>query len=370
MFDLFAKWRQAHHLALWQKRDNRAVGVDVGHASAKVVQLRKDHGQAILETYGEMALGPYSDLAIGQVANLSVEKTVDLLQALSQEAGVLGKTVAMSIPLRSSLLTILELPELSRNNLDRVVPIEARKYVPVPISEVELDWWMLPETQMTKGSVEKRHLEVLVAAIHRDIINQYQEIGKRLGWSISFLEVETFSAIRSVFSGALDATVILDIGAGTTKLSIVDYGVVRVSHTISKGSQDISMALSRTLGVDFAKAEEIKRKVGLNESVEDGRLNRIASVVVEYIFAEANKVMTMYQAKHKRAMSKIVLIGNGALLRGLEDMAKESFDVPIELGRPFDKTEYPAFLEKMLSTTGPGFAVALGLALRQIQELD
>ncbi len=370
MFDLFAKLRQARHLALWQKRDNHAVGVDLGHASAKIVQLRKERGQAILETYGEMALGPYGNLAVGQVANLAVDKSVELLKALAAEAGVSGRNVAMSIPLRSSLLTILELPELSRNNLDRVVPIEARKYVPVPVSEVELDWWMLPAGQTTAHSSEKRQIEVLVAAIHRDVINQYQDIIRQVGWSPVFFEIETFSAIRAVFGGELDATVILDIGAGTTKLSIVDYGVVRLSHTISKGSQDISMALSRALGVDFAKAEEIKRQVGLAESAENGRLSRIAGVVVEYIFAEANKVMAIYQARHKRTAAKVILIGNGALLRGLLELASTSFDVPVTIGRPFEKTQFPAFLEKMLGETGPGFAVATGLALRQIQELD
>lgn len=363
---------QLFHLgqtALWQKKDDRVLGLDLGHSSVKAVQLRSEKGRAILETYGEIALGPYGNLAIGQVANLASAKMNELLGDLFREANINARAVSVSIPLRSSLLLIIELPFLSQSKLDKVIPIEARKYIPVPISEVELDWWVIPRPALSVEESGKK-TEVLLAAIHKEVISQYTEHLKSLNLAPAFFEIETFSAIRSVFAGERGATVILDFGAGTTKLAIVDYGIVRLSHTISKGAQDITLAISRSLGVEFVKAEEIKRTVGLVERYEGQNISGLASAIIEYIFAEAHKVLTIYQTRQRRSIEKVILIGSGSLLKGLAELANQSFEVPVAFGNPFSKVEYPAFLEGVLSKTGPGFAVAMGLALRHLESLS
>ncbi len=370
MANLFANLFQ-NPSALWQKKDGRVIGLDLGHSTVKAVQLRSEKGRAILETYGEIAVGPYGQLAVGQVANLASDKMVELIHDLFREANLTATSVSLSIPLRSSLLLIIDLPNLSRSQLDKVIPIEARKYIPVPISEVELDWWVIPAlggdsaTAPDDGGVKKT--EVLLAAIHKEVITQYTEQMKKLELTPAFFEIETFSAIRSIFGGERGATVILDLGAATTKLAIVDYGVVRLSHTISKGAQDITLAISRSLGVEFAKAEEIKRSVGLVERYEGQSMTNLVGAIIEYIFAEVHKVVTIYETRHRRSIEKVILIGGGSLLKGLFELAGQSFEVPVTLGQPFGKVEYPAFLNNVLAKTGPGFAVALGLALRQLE---
>jgi len=369
MANLFQKLFNLGTTDLWQRKESRVVGLDIGHSSAKVVQLRREKGQAILETYGEIALGPYGDLAVGQVANLGAPKLVELLRDLFTEANVNARPISMAIPLRSSLLIIMELPDVGQSKLEKIVPIEARKYIPVPISEVALDWWVIPRVSESRETVARQQVEVLLAAIHHDIVSQYREVLKALEREAAFFEIETFSALRSVFGGDLSPTVIVDLGAGTTKVAIVDYGVVRLSHTISKGAQDITLSIARSLGVPFAKAEEIKRRVGLVETVDGERVTGLVNTIVEYIFAEVVKVLTIYQQKQQRAVSKIILIGGGALLKGVLDTAGKSFEVPVALGHPFGQVEYPAFLETALRDSGPGFAVAMGLALRHLEAL-
>jgi len=369
MANLFQKLFRLGATDLWQKKTTRVIGLDIGHSSAKAVQLRREKGRAILETYGEIAIGPYGDLAVGQVANLGVPKLVELLRDLFTEANVNAKPISVSIPLRSSLLIIMELPDVGQSRLEKMVPIEARKYIPVPISEVELDWWVIPRVSEVKETTDRKQVEILLAAIHHDIISQYRETLKILEREATFFEIETFSALRSVFGGDLSPTVIIDLGAGTTKVAIVDYGVVRLSHTISKGAQDITLSISRSLGVSFDKAEEIKRQIGLVETIEGGRVLELVSTIVEYIFTEVVKVLTIYQHKQGRAVSKIMLIGGGALLKGILDTASRSFEVPVTIGNPFSQVEYPAFLDTVLKSSGPGFAVAMGLALRQLEEL-
>ncbi len=345
------------------------IGLDLGASSAKVIQLRKDKGKAILETYGEIATGPYHNLAVGQSALLAPDKLVELLRDLFREASITTTAASIAVPLGSSLLIMVEVPKVSEQMLAKVVPIEARKYIPVPISEVALDWWVIPQPEAESAAPDAK-LEALVVAIHNSAIKSYQDLARELQLQTSFFEIETFSAIRSVFGGEMAPTVIVDLGAGSTKVAVVDFGIVRLSHTIAKGAQDITLALARSLGIEFAKAEEIKRKVGLVEHYEGRDISMTVSSILEYIFSEVNKVIALYQQKQRRAIGKIILIGSGALLRGVLDLAGKSFEVPVVLGRPFDKVEAPAFLQNILAEAGPGFAVALGLALRHLQTVD
>ena len=76
-----------------------------------------------------------------------------------------------------------------------------------------------------------------------------------------------------------------------------------------------------------------------------------------------------YERKYGKTLGKIVLVGGGSALKGLADLAQQSFQTPVVAGHPFSKTEAPAFLEKILEETGPEFAVAVGVALRRLQEL-
>jgi type IV pilus assembly protein PilM len=154
-------------------------------------------------------------------------------------------------------------------------------------------------------------------------------------------------------------------------LYIVEYGIVRISHVINRGGQDITIALSKSLGISVAKAEELKRQVGLLGETMEGdnkRISETALLAMEYIFAEAKRAILSYEKKYARNLSKVVLTGGGALLQGALPFAQKRLEVDVVLGDPFDKLQAPAFLEDVLKAVGPDFTVAVGLAIRKLQE--
>ena len=367
-----------------KKGGESVLGVDVGPSSIKVVQLRREGGRAILETYGELALGPYAGLSVGQATNLSAEKIAEALIDLMREANVTADRAGFSIPLASSLTTVISLPKVSEKELQSMVPIEARKYIPVPISETTLDFWVLPKRESDVLEIEheagalnnddKNNLEridVLLVAIHNSVIQKYRRIGELAGLLVGFLEIETFSAIRALISGGTATTLILDMGVSSTNIAIVLNGVVYLSHLVSRGSQDITVALSRALGITILKAEEMKREKGL--LISEGFENKVAStaqLILGGIFTEVNRALLEYEKKQHVAVSKVILSGGGALLKGLLPLAKENLDTEVVQGNPFARVETPAFLENVLKEIGPSFSVAVGAALRRLQELE
>jgi len=80
-----------------------------------------------------------------------------------------------------------------------------------------------------------------------------------------------------------------------------------------------------------------------------------------------NRVLLSYGQRYNKNVSRVVLAGGGASLPGIKDAAHASLSAEVEIANPFSHTEAPAFLEQVLQEIGPGFAVAVGVALRKLK---
>lgn len=361
---------------IFKKKTTSALGIDIGSSSIKVVQLQRKGDKAILETYGELSLGPYGGVSIGQSVNLPTEKIVQAVNDLlsEKEVALTTKTCGLAIPFRASLLSIIEMPAIGEKELGGMINIEARKYIPVPISEVTIDWSIVPKREVEKAPIIKgenriKTVDILLVAIHNNIINQYKEITKRTGLLAKFFEIEVFSSIRAVLEGVQGPVMIFDMGASTTKLYIIDRGLIFQSHTINMGSQDITANIARVLNSSIEEAEVIKRSIGMGKTMEGIDLAETVSIIADNVFSEANRFLFDFQKKTNQNVRSIFLTGGGSALKGFRDLAAQNFKVEVVSGNPFEKVEVPAFLENILKETGPEFTVAVGCALRCLQEI-
>src|SRR3989344_4911432 len=354
----------------------RVVGIDIGASAIKIVELEKDNGRALLKNYGELALGPYADGVIGQATSLSLEKISQALQDLFQGTAITTRDAALAFPLGPSFLSVIEMPDVDRRDLDTMVPLEARKYIPVPANEVQLGWQVVPEKQSAaipagtkeKEQVQQKKVEVLIAAVHKDIVAKYNEIKKRVNLDAGTPEIEVFSSIRSVIGRDTSPLMILDMGAGTTKLAMVEWGILRSSHIINMGSQDITLTLSKALGITLQEAEQAKRDFGLRGIPNTQHSQEVVALPLAQIFSEANRVLSNYEKRYNRKTSKVILTGGGVLMKGLLEFARENFETEVVMGDPFTRVVTPAFMADTLRDAGPEFAVAIGSGLRGLQD--
>ncbi|MDO8590036.1 MAG: pilus assembly protein PilM [bacterium] len=372
----------------FNQAESSALGVDIGSSAIKVVQIKKKNSQAVLETYGELALGPYAGLGVGQAVALAPDKIAQALADLmkEKEVNITTKKCGISIPFASSLMSVIEMPDVSPKQLAVMVPLEARKYIPVPISEVMIDWSVIPKSEVKAEDTSEyvapderpsneqgagvpsllAKVDVLIVAIHNETIARYQEIVAKSGLEAGFFEIEIFSTMRAVLDEALRPVMIIDMGAASTKLYVVERGVIRSSHTVNRGSQDLTATISKSLGLTLERAEVMKRQVGATG--EDKNLTDLIVLNLDHIFAEVNNAILAFEKKHNKTISKVILVGGGSALKGLADLAKDNFKTDVVIANPFNKVSAPAFLENILRETGPEFAVAIGLALRKLAE--
>ena len=348
---------------LFKKESKSALGVDIGTSSIKVVQLRKERGKVILETYGAIALGPYAGVEIGRSTSLPAEKIAEALRDVIREANVTVTDAAVSIPYASSLVALIKLPAAVEKELASVVPIEARKYIPVPINEVLLDWFLVSGgAKATEGKIE-----VLLVAIHNDTITKFKNIASEAALAVGFFEIEVFSAVRAALEHGVAPVAVVDMGAATTKFYVVERGLIRESHIINQGAQDLTLASSRALSIPVVQAEERKRKQGLTGE-KDPNLKNSLELSLSPLVSEVARTAASWEQRNNTSLNGIVLTGGGATLKGLKEFMQGKIQNELRLADPFGKTQAPAFLEAILKDAGPEFCVAVGLALRRLQE--
>jgi Tfp pilus assembly PilM family ATPase len=207
--------------------------------------------------------------------------------------------------------------------------------------------------------------DILVVAIHKETLSKYANIATATGLDLKFLEVETFSTIRSVIKHERNTTAIADIGSSITKFYIVESGIVRKSNIINIGSAKMLTSFRGDENATNPNGEVNGSAARLlRETMIDGKQ---IPIDLTRIVNQVKKAIIEYQKNSKRSVSEVVFTGGGALFKDIKPYLKEQLSADILEADPFSKVANPAFLDAPLKEAGPEFAVAVGIALRGLR---
>ncbi len=355
------------------------IGIDIGMSSIKVVQLKQSKGRVLLETYGAISLGPYVSQEIGKSVTLPPDVLTQAMKDLFKEANITTNKAAISVPFSSTLVKLIQVPKLSGAELKAMIPIEARKHIPVPLNEVMLDWFEIPQSSEQNGKEDKfESIDILLVAVHKEAIASLQNIANMMSISTDFYELEIFAAARSTTDYDIAPKLLIDFGASSTKMYIVEEGIVKFSHMLNFGSQNITENLSRAMSWNFEKSERVKKEIGISKQSSANakpdekqiymQMHNSMLTVVDRVVNDMNKALLNYEQKFNKSITDVFIMGGGANLKGLIEHLETKLSVSAKKATPFDKVNTPAFLEDILKEIGVEFAIPVGLALRLLRQ--
>lgn len=347
------------------RSEQRSVGIDVGSSSIKVVELHQTDAALTLSTYGELQLGPYSDKAVGTAIKFDHEQASRALVDVVRESGAVAKKGVLAIPLASSFLTTVSLTAADDVEVAKMIPVEARKYIPIPLNEISLDWSEISQTENETDKTITRN--ILMAAIQNQSLSHFQRLLADVGMLSQPIEIEAFSTIRAVVKDTTTATAIIDLGASLSKLYVVKGFNLQKIHRVKVGGEMITKRISDLQSVQFGDAERIKREMALDPTYEKDVKTAMKSIL-ERPFQEFKRVIQQYETQSGETIKQIHLVGGGTALAPLAAYVSDVFAAEPVAVNVFDKVAYPAFMEDTLKELGPSFAVALGAAMRPFLE--
>lgn len=357
-----------------KKKIKSVLGIDIGTASIKVVQLKQTEERFKLETYGEISSLGYLERLNNafQVTSLRTLEAVTrkMLTVLLEKSETTAKQVVMAVPIFSSFTSVIEMPEMAEKELSQAVEFEARRYVPIPLAEVVLDWKII-ESGIIRDDVSPKPFKgkrVLLIAVPKEVVNKYIRLADALNLEISALELESFSVARSLMINNTESACILDIGARATSFTIIDKATIQMSHSLDIAGAEITKTLATGLGIASKRAEEFKSTHGLNhgadkESRKD--IRELLSTSIDKIINESERMITNYQSKTDRKIERLILNGGSAQMAGLKEYVEEKLNIKTFVANPWHQVIYLTPLQSILKEIGPRFSGAVGAAMRE-----
>lgn len=341
------------------KKQKAVVGLDIGSSSVKAVELKRTKEGYELASVGLEPLSPETVVDGAIIDALTVSSAIDRIYA-SQK--IKNKNVATSVSGHSVIIKKITMPLLDEDELYDQVYADAGQYIPFDIADVSLDYQTLEPTP------EGDALEVLLVAVKRDKINNYQSA--LIGRSLSLVDVDAF-ALQNTFElnyePEPEATMaLLNIGASVMNINIVRGGVPLFTRDVSVGGNQYTDALQKELELTFEDAENLKRGqavAGIDEEQKSAVLRSVSEILV----LEIQKTFDFFRATAgAEAIGHIYVAGGAARTPGLLDMLRDEFQMPVDELDPFRRITYnPAkFSDEYIGEIAPRLAVCVGLGLR------
>ena len=307
-------------------------GLDIGSSSIKATQASLMGTKAYMVESCGLVVNPAGSV---DFANPVVtEKIAKAIKELLSEAKIHEKRVVVSVAENRVYSRILLMPMMSEAELSSAIKWEAEQFVPVPVSEVELDFSIIQEN--VGGNDEKKMLVYLVAAPKKYLQSMVDFI-TGIGLEPIAVESEMVAVSRSLTFGAtLGTSLILHVGAMSSVLAIVDGAALTFSYVAEAGGVSMTRALSQALALPLPQAEEYKRTYGLDAKQLEGKVRAGLLIILEGIVNEARKAMEYHLTSRKTRVTRIVLSGGGAYLPDFGSYLSEVFGgIEVVLADPF-----------------------------------
>ncbi len=356
------------------------LGVDLGATSIKIVELKEEAGRPRLLTYG------YTEQAAGYPEKEftdTPERSIDLIKQVCVKARTVSKQAVAALPSASVFSSVINIPAAPGKDLAAAVQWEAKKIIPLPLEEMILDWKILTPEGETAGTAAPapviptvqasapKTTQVLLTAAAKTMVKKYLDIFKGAGLSLVSLETETFALIRSLVGIDKSTAILVDMGAASTTISIVESGIPFLNRSLNIGGLTITKEIAASLGIDLNQAEQMKYDVGMaGAGTGGGGVPKIIERALSMLLNEIKYCTNIYQSQDNtrgRRIEKIVLTGGAALLPGFPDYLAGALNTRVFIGNPWARVIYPEELRPILDQIGPKFSVAIGLAMREIE---
>lgn len=334
------------------------AGIDVSASGMKVVTVKDTLNGLELDAYAEERLAP------GTVQNSEVADRPAIVKALRALAKKFKVSYA-NITLPESRGYLFEATVPGRTREEWCTAVEARldEYVPLPPAEVAYD--LVPLKAQGDG------MHVVGVGYARRVVEETLQNFADAGITVRAVESEVFALPRALFpADDTDTALIIDIGKTTTKLLVVTARIPRFATTLEVGGHALTLAVQKHFGVTEEEAKRVKAEKGLvvggeNDEYLTSMLSTV-SVIRDEIIRRLDYWNTRAGSLAAHApVSRAVLVGGNATLRGLPEYLAAALKMPVELGDVFRSfAPRDEWLPEVDYTESLAYGTAIGLTLR------
>ena len=340
------------------------IGLDISSTSIKLMELSRTGSSYRIEG---IAVEPLP-------ANAVVEKNITEIEAVGEsvkralnKSKIKSKFAAIAVAGSSVITKKITMPaNLSEDEMEAQIQLEADQYIPYPLEEVNLDFQVLGLTENNPETVD-----VLLAACRSENVDERVSAVEIAGLTPKIVDIEAYT-VETVFSvmaaqmpdEGMDKTIaIVDIGATMTTLSVIQNHKLIYTREQNFGGKQLTEEIMRRYGLSYEEAGLAKRQGGLPDNYEPEVLEPFKETTAQQV---SRFLQFFYSAGGADGdIDHLVLGGGTACLPNLAELTESHIGVPTSIANPFNDMSSSSKVNKInLQADAPSFLIAAGLAIR------
>jgi type IV pilus assembly protein PilM len=349
---------------LFGKKDH-LVGLDIGSRSLKAAEIVESKKGLHLQRFGVVDLAPG---AIEDGAINDPESVAESIRQLFKAYNIKEQNVAISIGGYSVIVKKITVQTMDEQQLQETIHFEAEQYIPFDISDVNIDFHILGESETNPSQ-----MNVFLVAAKKEMIDDYVNLVNLAGLNPCIIDVEAF-ALQNIFEtshGFQDHNIaLIDIGASKTSLNILKENSSVFMRDVSLGCSQINQKIVSLVDCSLEEAEQLKFGDKSERINADELKGIVSSVVADWCTEIRRAIDFFYSTYPEDQIKRIYLSGGGANIMEFRQLLASETSAEVEAVNPFKNlsVDDDDFDPEYLRQIAPQAAISMGLALRKVDD--
>ncbi|MGD8593276.1 MAG: pilus assembly protein PilM [Gammaproteobacteria bacterium] len=339
------------------------IGLDISSTSVKLLELSQQSDGYRVEAYAAEPLPPNS---VVEKNITDVEAIGEAIQRAVKRSGSRAKFAAVAVAGSSVITKVITMPSnLSDEELESQIQLEADQYIPYSLEEVNMDFEVLGQNDKNPDMVD-----VLLAASRSENVDSRVAAVELGGLTAKVVDIEAYT-LENAFpliasqipGGAGDTTIaIVDIGATMTTLSVLHDTKIIYTRDQVFGGKQLTEEIQRRYGLSYEEAGMAKRQGGLPDNYVPEVLEPFKDAMAQQV---SRSLQFFFSSSHHNTVDHIVLAGGTASIPGVDELIEQRVGSSTSIANPFTHMSLASRVKaQALANDAPSLMIACGLALR------
>lgn len=335
-------------------KDKPLFGLDISQTGLKAMSV--DSKGWTVKAYGNCNLDPTKLNEAIEKGGAYLSNGIQELMAKHIIGPIHTNRVAISMPTARTFSRSLILPLEAQNDLLPAIELEAEQYIPVPMSELYVDYEIIDKT--------KESIEVLISAIPKIIVDHCLEACETAGLEVVLVE-PGMNAVARLLTHTEEGdlpTAIVDINAASTDIAVLDKAI-RVTGGISVGGNSFTISIADKMKVTLENAHQLKVLNGLSAGPKQAKITEALEPSLKRIATELRKIMRYYTERisNDTKIEQIIIVGSGSNVPGIGEFFTNEMLMPARVASPWQVLDFGA-LQQPSRQFKPRYITVAGLA--------
>ncbi len=346
-------------------KKNHLVGLDIGSRSIKAGEIIEGKRGQTLKKFGMIDIPP-GTIEDGVIND--PEAVSDAIRQLFKTYNIKEQNVAVSIGGYSVIVKKINVQNMPEEQLQETIQFEAEQYIPFDISDVNLDFQILGESEHNPNQ-----MSVFLVAAKKEMVNDYINLVNLAGLNPCIIDVEAF-ALQNIFELNYDAQeeniALIDIGASKTSLNILRGMTSVFMRDVALGCLQINQKIVSLVGCSLEEAEQLKQGEQQDKISSEDLKNIISTVVSDWCTEIRRALDFFYSTYPEDQITRIILSGGGANIAEFRQLLGAETSAHVEIINPFQNLtiDDDAFDSAYVQQIAPQATICMGLAIRKVDD--